>query len=297
MRQQIGGHKCAVAMAADGDFIAIGDPKLDHGIDCGFGIHGELRQVVIVRLGFAFAEIGTVTPLPQAGNPKPRLWRVRPNALVNHFGFNSDGVVAVRSRVIEFKKRHPGFPLFINIGKNRNTENEKALRDYELGLEAFAPFADGFVVNLSSPNTPGLTELQGRPFLEGLAALLPPAAIVLIKISADLDEARFNETVDFVGQEKRFAGLVVSNTSRRLAEAQGYEKGGLSGTPIFQRSLAAVASAKGKLRENQVLIGVGGITTLEHARQMRQAGADLIEVYTSFVYQGPRLIQHLAELT
>lgn len=265
------------------------------GLAAGFDKNG-LVMPAIRGLGFGFVEVGTVTPLPQAGNPKPRLWRVPPDALVNHFGFNSDGIVAVRSRVITFKMNNPDFPLFLNVGKNRNTENEKALRDYELGLDAFRDIADGFVVNLSSPNTPGLTELQGRPFLEGLASVLPRGAVVFIKISADLDPGRFEEVVSFVAGEKRFSGLVVSNTSRTLAEARGFEKGGLSGAPIFERSLEAVAKAKSLLRENQVLIGVGGISSLADAKRMRQAGADLVEVYTSFVYQGPTLIRQLSEL-
>ncbi len=265
------------------------------GLAAGFDKNGIVMPAMSA-LGFGFVEVGTVTPLPQVGNPKPRLWRLRPDTLVNHFGFNSDGIIAVRARLIEFKSRNPEFPVFVNIGKNRDTQNEKALRDYELGLDAFSGVGDGFVINLSSPNTPGLTELQGRPFLEGLAAIVPQEVVVLIKISADLEAERFSEVVQFVASNKKLSGLVISNTSRTLAERAGFEKGGLSGPPIFERSLAAVTAAKKILRADQVLIGVGGISSFKDAQKMRNAGADFVEIYTGFVYRGPKLVRQLAQL-
>jgi len=265
------------------------------GLAAGFDKNGLVMEAMRV-FGFGFVEVGTVTPLPQSGNAKPRLWRLPPDALVNHFGFNSDGIPAIRARVAAFRQQTFGFPLFVNIGKNRQTANENALLDYALGIEAFAGLCDGFVINLSSPNTPGLVDLQGKSFLEGLARHLPPGLSVLIKISSDLETDRYREVVSAVAAEKRFSGLVVSNTSRRMAEARAFENGGLSGAPLFHQALAAVHEAKKVLRSDQVLIGVGGIDDRAKAEQMREAGADLVEIYTGFVYRGPQLVRELSTL-
>ncbi len=265
------------------------------GLAAGFDKNGYVMKAM-ASFGFGFVEVGTITPLPQTGNPKPRLWRLPPDALVNHFGFNSEGIPAVRARVAAFRKNTPGFPLLINLGKNKLTANENALLDYALGMDAFQGLCDAFVVNLSSPNTPGLVDLQGKAFLEGLARQLPVTTPVLIKISSDLEPERFREVTSLVASEKKFAGLVVSNTSRRMAEARAFENGGLSGAPLFHQALQAVHDAKKALRSDQVLIGVGGIGNRADAQAMREAGADFVEIYTSFVYQGPPLVQKLASL-
>lgn len=245
-------------------------------------------------LGVGFVEVGSVTPLAQKGNPKPRLWRPGSGALVNHMGFNSVGLERFRANLLRYRSKVPGLALLANIGKNRQTPNEQAIEDYRRGFERLVGCADGFVVNLSSPNTPSLVALQSAEFLQAIAALAPPQLPTWIKLSPDLSNADLEALCAFVRSERRFAGLVLTNTSRELAaEVFGFEQGGLSGRPLFSRSLECVSIARQALGPDKILIGVGGVWNLASARQMREAGADLIEVYTGFIYRGPELIDEL----
>ncbi len=248
-------------------------------------------------LGAGFVEVGTVTPLPQTGNAKPRLWRPAPGTLINHMGFNSVGLEAFRRNLKNYRSQIPGVPLFANIGKNRQTPIEDALTDYEKCFAGLVGCVDGFVVNLSSPNTPGLVGLQSESFVCAIAERVPKGTPVLLKLSPDLENSVISDLGRLVAAESRLAGLVVTNTSREMAqEVFGWEKGGLSGRPLFSRALECVSLARQALGENKLLIGVGGVGDLASARQMRKAGADLVEVYTALVYQGPSLLKALSSL-
>jgi dihydroorotate dehydrogenase len=248
-------------------------------------------------LGAGFVEVGTVTPLAQGGNPKPRLWRPAPGTLVNHMGFNSVGVSRFRDNLLQYRASVPGLPVFANIGKNRATEVDNALGDYAKCFDALAGTVDGFVVNLSSPNTPGLTGLQNDAFLAGIARLVPQGVPVLVKLSPDLPNKLLEELSVFVKSESRLAGIVLTNTSREMAE-EVFDSpvGGLSGRPLFSRALECVSLARQAVGPGKIIVGVGGVYDLDSARQMRRAGADLVELYTALVYQGAPLMRALGAL-
>lgn len=259
------------------------------GLAAGFDKNAEVFAG-LSTFGFGFIEIGTVTPLPQSGNPKPRLWRMPDEALVNHLGFNSVGVDAVKRNILRLRK-YSACPLLGNIGKNRNTPLEEALEDYKSLFETLQDCVDGFVINLSSPNTPGLKSLQNEDFLTQLAQHIPELP-TLVKFSPDLANTDIQRLSQFVKDEPRFTGVVLTNTSRTLAEKAGMDIGGLSGKPLFERSLECVQLARQSVGKKTV-IGVGGISSVVEAKKMFDAGADLIEVYTAFIYQGPSLISEL----
>lgn len=242
-------------------------------------------------LGFGFVEVGTVTPRPQYGNPKPRLFRIGNRELVNQMGFNNCGLQQFKRNVTAYRRFLSGFPLLANIGKNKNTSDEHAHDDYQAGFETLRSCVDGFVVNLSSPNTPGLVNLQNEAFLEKLCTYAPRKAPIWIKFSPDLEDGTLRSLCEAVARLP-LAGAVVGNTSRRLAEARGFDAGGLSGTGLGDRARECVAIAREGLGK-KVLIGVGGIVTPEDAVEMRKLGADLVEVYTGFVYGGPRWLHRV----
>lgn len=263
------------------------------GLAAGFDKQAEVFPA-LCQLGFGFVEIGTVTPLPQSGNPKPRIWRVAPEALVNHLGFNSIGLELFRKNLLKHRS-DVKVPLLANIGKNSFTSPQNAMADYQTCLEGLRGLVDGFVINLSSPNTPGLRDLQTVQFLKGLCEILPSAVPTLIKLAPDLSPQAFQEVCEMISQEKKLAGIVIVNTSRELSEKRGFSKGGLSGPPLFAMSLDFVERARVVLKKNKIIIGVGGVSSKEEAQEMRDAGADLIEIYTAFVYKGPRLVQEINE--
>ncbi len=263
------------------------------GLAAGFDKNAEAFPA-LSRFGFGFVELGTVTPKPQEGNPRPRIWRKKPQALVNHLGFNNVGLLEFRRNILRLRPLVAGMPLLLNIGKGRETPIESAAEDYRLLIEGLKDCADGFVVNVSSPNTPGLFQLQTAEFVETVAALLPPGLPSWIKLSPDLEDQELVELCSIVRDNARIQGVVLTNSSRRLAELR-YQSpaGGMSGEPLFERSLECVALARKNLSPGKVIIGVGGITSSQRARQMRDAGADLVEIYTGFIYQGPRLVREL----
>ena len=258
------------------------------------------------RLGFGFIEIGTITPRPQAGNPKPRLFRLIPHeAIINRMGFNNPGIDAGVANV----RAHRSFtgPIGFNIGKNKDTPNENAADDYLACLEKAYPVADYIAVNLSSPNTPGLRDLQAadssarlletlKKSQENLAARHGKRVPILFKVAPDLtDEQVADLTAVFL--TGGLDGLIATNTTldRELVKDHpwGKEAGGLSGKPVFEKSnhvLSAFASAfSGKIP----IIGVGGISNKAEAEEKLRLGADLVQIYTSFVYQGPALVREL----
>lgn len=247
--------------------------------------------------GAGFVEVGTVTPQAQAGNSKPRLWRPAPGTLVNHMGFNSCGLEAFRLNLQRYRALVKDLPLFANIGKNRHTANEAAAEDYKKGFALLTGHVDGFVVNLSSPNTPNLVQLQSAEFLGEIARLAPTGVPVWIKLSPDLDNATLEKLARAVREETRLSGMVLTNTSREMAEEVfDFDRGGLSGRPLFSRALECVSIVRQALGGNKTVVGVGGVWNRDTARQMRRAGADLVEVYTSLVYRGPTLLRELENL-
>lgn len=241
-------------------------------------------------LGFGFAELGTVTPDPQPGNPKPRVWRdARRKALVNRLGFNNDGARAMAERLAAARP-HATIPLGVNIGKQRDTPLEQAVRDYLACLEACGPAADFVVVNVSSPNTPGLRALQERGRLRGLLEPLRERAKalgkpLLVKLDPDLQPAALEGAVTEC-LDARVDAIVATNTSVELPRPAGME-GGVSGLPLKQRSTEVLRAIAELTRGEVPLVGVGGVFTAEDAYEKVLAGASLVEVYTGFVYEGP----------
>ncbi len=252
-------------------------------------------------LGFGFVEVGTVTPKPQAGNPKPRLFRLpQDQAIINRMGFNNDGLEVLAGRLA--KARRGRLIVAGNIGKNKDTPNEEATSDYEKCFEALYPHVDFFVVNVSSPNTPGLRELQEK---EPLTALLRALQVlngkkekpkpILLKIAPDLTDSQLDDILEIVGTTG-LAGLVANNTTTSRAglvtdptQVQAIGAGGLSGAPLRARSLAVLRYLRAKAGPGLPIISVGGIMTAADAVERLQAGADLVQIYTGFIYGGAYL--------
>lgn len=246
-------------------------------------------------LGFAFVEVGTVTARPQPGNERPRLWRVlESRAVRNRMGFNNEGadVVAQRLRRVRDTSWGRSAVIGVNIGKTKVTPEADAPADYAASAHRLAPFADYLVVNVSSPNTPGLRALQSvaslRPILEAVRAAADDATgprhrvPVLVKIAPDLADEDVDAVAD-LARELDLAGVVAVNTT----VAHDLGEGGLSGPPVFARGLEVVRRLRARLGPDAVVIGVGGVTTPDDARAYRAAGADLVQGYTGFIYEGP----------
>lgn len=257
-------------------------------------------------LGFGHVEVGTVTPKPQPGNPRPRVYRLpRAAAIINSMGFPNDGAELVAARLRS--RRRPGV-VGVNIGKNATTPLERAIDDYLACLRTVFPVADYVTVNVSSPNTAGLRSLQDagqlEPLLSGiveqahaLEKLHGKRVPVVLKISPDLAPAELREIAG-IAASVPVAGIIATNTtiSRDGVAHQppAQETGGLSGRPLFAKSCAVVRTLRATLGAGMPIIGVGGIGSAADARLMHQAGADLIQAYTAMVYRGPRLVNELA---
>lgn len=270
------------------------------GIAPGFDKHAEVPDALF-RLGFGFVEIGAVTPRPQPGNPKPRVFRLDADgAIVNRLGFNSVGHQLVLERLAARAER--GGIVGINLGANKDTLDRAA--DYVLGIEAFAPVASYFTVNVSSPNTPGLRDLQRARVLDGLLARVleardrvAAAAVpvpVLLKIAPDLPLSELDEIV-VVARRRGVDGMIVSNTTvRRPASLRDREAakqgGGLSGRPLFRLSTRLLAETYVRVEEAFPLIGVGGIDSGASAFAKIKAGATLIQLYTGLIFRGLTLL-------
>lgn len=256
--------------------------------------------------GFGFIEVGTVTPLPQPGNEKPRMFRLpKDEALINRMGFNNEGVKAMAERL---KDRPQGLIVGGNIGKNKNTPNERAAEDYKICFKELFPYVDYFVVNVSSPNTPGLRALQEKePLLRILNALMElntsdgsrnPKPI-LLKIAPDLTNEQLDDIID-ITKRSGIHGLVATNTTisreglrtdKKEVEAMG--PGGLSGKPLRQRSTEVIRYLCKALEPGFPVIASGGIHTAEDAREKMEAGAVLVQVYTGFIYEGPAIVKRI----
>ena len=265
------------------------------GMAAGYDKNAEVPDALLA-LGFGFAEVGTVTPLPQAGNPKPRIFRlVEDAAVVNRLGFNNEGHDAAEKRLAARKGR--GGIVGVNIGANKDSADR--IGDYEKGVLRFAPLASYLTVNISSPNTPGLRTMQAREQLAELLARVAAAREnvaarppVFLKIAPDLVEAELEDIAAEV-LEKKIDGVIVSNTtvSRPALKARTHtgEAGGLSGKPLFGRSTTVLAKMRRLLGPKMAIVGVGGVDSAEAAAEKIRAGADLVQLYTGMIYAGPAL--------
>ena len=267
------------------------------GLAAGFD-KDAVAAAALMRLGFGFVETGTVTPRPQAGNPAPRLFRLtQDRAIVNRMGFNNGGLAAYVARLEALRGGHP-VPLGANIGINK--EGADPERDYPALVAAVAPLADYVVLNVSSPNTPGLRDLQGearlRAILAAIRATVPVLPPLLVKIAPDLAEAGIASVVE-TAVAAGVAGLIVSNTTNgRPASLRGADRtqaGGLSGAPLFALSTAVLARTALIAAGRLTLIGCGGVGTGREALEKLRAGASLVQVYTALIYGGPALVPRL----
>jgi dihydroorotate dehydrogenase len=275
------------------------------GLAAGFDKNGLMIKEM-ANLGFGFIETGTVTPLPQPGNPKPRMFRLPADeALINRMGFNNDGVEAMARRIAEYRESEAAKTQRViiggNIGKNKVTSNEGAVVDYQICFERLFDVVDYFVVNVSSPNTPGLRALQEKgPLLEILNTLQQRnnkngiSRPILLKIAPDLTNEQLDDIVEIV-QQSGIAGVIATNTTISrddLTSPEGLkaEMGGLSGKPLKHRSTEVIAYLHKKSDGSFPIIGVGGIHSAEDALEKLAAGAALVQLYTGFIYEGPALI-------
>jgi dihydroorotate dehydrogenase len=260
------------------------------GIAGGFDKNATLIPF-LAALGFGFVEVGTVTLRPQPGNPRPRLFRY-PNdgAVINRMGFNNDGADAVAERLRAWDR---SVPVFVNVGKNRDVPIEHAIEAYVDCYRRVAPHADAAVLNLSSPNTPGLRDLQRPEHLEDLLtrARMVRSGPILIKIAPDLDDTQIDE---ICGVCVRLAdGMICTNTTIERLPGMT-EAGGLSGRPLFEKSTRVLARVRERVGPTYPLIGVGGVFTPDDVRAKIAAGANLVQLYTSFIYEGPMIAKRLA---
>jgi dihydroorotate dehydrogenase len=273
------------------------------GLAAGFDKDAKLTDE-LSSFGFGFIEIGTLTPQPQPGNEKPRLFRLpEDQALINRMGFNNGGVLAAANLL---KKRKDKVIIGGNIGKNKNTPNEKALDDYAYCVEALHPYVDYFVVNVSSPNTPGLRELQEKEplrkllsYVKSLSLSKPIPRPVLLKIAPDLTTTQLDDIIQILTETKT-DGVIATNTSITrdglLTSTETLTKignGGLSGKPIGDRSNEVIRYLREKLGKNYPIIGVGGIMSEDDAIEKLKAGADLVQIYTGFIYEGPGFVKRI----
>lgn len=275
------------------------------GLAAGFDKNAEYIEDM-ANFGFGFIEIGTVTPRPQPGNDKPRMFRLVPDeALINRMGFNNQGADVAAGRLQHLKDRK-GVIIGGNIGKNKVTPNEKAVDDYIYCFHALYEYVDYFVVNVSSPNTPGLRDLQEKgPLmhilntLQGLNNQKPKAKPILLKIAPDLTDSQLDDIVDIV-KETKIAGLIATNTtiSREGLKSDANlvkEAGGVSGKPLTSRSTEVIRYLAQKSNREFPIIGVGGIHSAQDAIEKLEAGASLVQVYTGFIYQGPSLVSDICK--
>ncbi|MFT4646458.1 MAG: dihydroorotate dehydrogenase [Planctomycetota bacterium] len=298
-------------------FFTVKSPKLEKelfgikfpnpvGLAAGFDKNAKYIDE-LACLGFGFIEIGTVTPLPQAGNPLPRLFRLKKDkAIINRMGFNNEGVDAAVERL---KKRKSDIIIGGNIGKNKVTPNDKAVEDYKICFTKLFDVVDYFVVNVSSPNTPGLRELQEKDKLSEILNELQKLNFakenpkpILLKIAPDLTNTQLDDIVDVVNETK-IQGLISSNTTNRRdplvtvkTAVDAIGNGGLSGLPVRDFSNEVLAYLHKKSEGKFLIIGVGGIMNAEDAKTKMSKGADLVQVYSGFIYAGPSLPKMINKL-
>ncbi len=274
------------------------------GLAAGFDKDAEVFETM-GKFGFGFVEIGTITPKAQPGNPKPRLFRLTKDfALINRMGFNNKGV----DYAVKKLKKRKNKKLIIggNIGKNKVTPLENSENDYISSFNKLFPYVDYFVINVSSPNTPDLRKLQDKKPLTKLIDALQiqnnkkhNPKPVFLKIAPDLSQAQLDDIIDIVNKSE-LAGVIATNTtiSRQNLKEQKERiieigNGGLSGRPLKNRSTEIIKILRSKLNKEKAIIGVGGISTAEDARKKLEAGADLVQIYTGFIYEGPGIVKKI----
>ncbi len=278
------------------------------GLAAGFDKDGKYFED-LTALGFGFIEIGTVTPRPQDGNPQPRLFRLpEDEALINRMGFNNEGVGEMAERLRQKGQNTEGVIIGGNIGKNKMTPNEDAAQDYNYCFEMLFDYVDYFVVNVSSPNTPNLRALQDREPLTALLAGLqvlnhkkPKSKPILLKIAPDLTDAQLDDILGII-KETKLTGIVATNTTISRSDLktaplsiETMGMGGLSGKPLTVRSTEVIRYLRKNGPSDMVIIGVGGIHSAADATEKLAAGADLIQVYSGLVYEGPTLVRQINE--
>jgi len=268
------------------------------GLAAGFDKNGLLIDE-LDSLGFGFIEIGTVTPKPQVGNPKKRLFRlIKDEAIINRMGFNNEGVDVLVDRLKVIKNKN--IIIGGNIGKNKDTPNEEAVNDYLICFNKLFDYVNYFVVNVSSPNTPNLRALQEKEPLTHLLKTLQHENFkksnpkpILLKIAPDLSNEQLLDIIAIV-DETQISGVIATNTTLSragLVDSQKDEQGGLSGKPLTKRSTEVIKFLSDNSQKSFPIIGVGGIHSAQDAKEKMEAGASLIQIYTGFVYEGPALIK------
>lgn len=275
------------------------------GLAAGFDKNGAYIEEM-ARFGFGFIEIGTVTPKPQPGNEKPRMFRLlEDEALINRMGFNNKGA-EVAATNLKYLKERDELIIGGNIGKNKSTPNDQAVDDYIYCFQALYDYVDYFVVNVSSPNTPGLRDLQEKePLTKLLNALQdlnrrkPTPKPILLKIAPDLTTSQLDDIIDIV-HDTQIAGVIATNTTISRTGLKSNpdlvkEAGGVSGKPLAKRSTEVIRYLAEKSNQAFPIIGVGGIHSAEDALEKLDAGASLVQVYTGFIYEGPALISKICK--
>ena len=292
--------------------------KFENPVGLGAGFDKNARYLrELEALGFGFVEIGTVTPLPQAGNDKPRLFRLpKDKALINRMGFNNDGVKVIAERLRQWQSKVDSQQSIVNskriiiggnIGKNKITSNEDAWKDYEICFKELHHYVDYFVVNVSSPNTPGLRELQEKESLRKILRHLQMinngkavAKPILLKIAPDLTQEQLDDVTD-LALEIKLDGLVATNTTidreglEHDLKIGALETGGLSGKPLQKRSTEVVKYIFEKTKGEIPIIASGGIFTGADAKEKFDAGASLVQVWTGFIYEGPSIVKNVCK--
>jgi dihydroorotate dehydrogenase len=269
------------------------------GLAAGFDKNAVLFDE-LSAFGFGFVEIGTVTPKPQSGNTKPRLFRLKKDqALINRMGFNNDGVEVIAKRL---KQRKTNIVIGGNIGKNKTTPNQKAVDDYLICFNKLFEVVDYFVVNVSSPNTPNLRALQDKKPLTHILKSLQnennknnTPKPILLKIAPDLTDSQLLDIIDIV-KETKIAGVIATNTTisrEGLVSDNNKETGGLSGKPLSNRATDVIRFLSEKSNKAFPIVGVGGIHSAQEAQEKLQAGASMVQLFTGFIYEGPSLLKRV----
>jgi dihydroorotate dehydrogenase len=273
------------------------------GLAAGFD-KGDVAVAGLFALGFSHVEIGTITPRPQAGNDRPRLFRLPEHgAILNRMGFNNEGMDRCAERLAALPRAARLGPIGVNVGKNKTTPNEEAAADYLACIDRLHPFADYLVVNISSPNTPGLRQLQEREQLDRLLracvarlAERAPGKPLLVKLAPDLAPEALDEAVD-VAVAAGVAGIIATNTTVTRAGVERHprakEAGGLSGAPLRRLSTEVVRRCHARAAGRVPIVGVGGVMDAESAYEKIRAGASLVQIYTGLVYGGPGLVKRI----
>lgn len=301
---------CAVSQARVDDPVTVAGLRFANRIGLAAGLDKNGRCIdAFGAMGFGFVEVGTVTPKPQPGNPKPRMFRLpEAHALINRLGFNNEGLDVFIANVKRSRFRSQGGILGLNIGKNAATPIERAADDYLIGLDGVYPHADYVTVNISSPNTKNLRELQSDEALDALLSAIQARrqalaerhgrrVPVFVKIAPDLDEAQV-QVIAATIRRNGIDGVVATNTTIARDAVQhlphGNEAGGLSGAPVLAASNRVIAQLRAALGAGFPIIGVGGVMSAADARSKIEAGADLVQIYTGFIYGGPALVTEAA---